>query len=66
MAKSLLPPYEQIIDESLKVKLNEERLEELRAEYKRLHAPKKEAKKNKARMLEKVKQQAIIENIEKQ
>jgi len=63
--ETLLPPFEKIIEESLKVKLNEERLEQLRAEYKRLHAPKKEEKKNKARKLEKVKQQAIIENIEK-
>lgn len=48
------------------MRLNEDRLDTLKAEYTRLHAPKKEEKKDKARKLEKVKQQAIIENIEKQ
>jgi hypothetical protein len=54
-----------IIEESLKVKLNDQYLDQLKVDYKRIHAPFKEEKKNKARSLEKVKQQAIIENIEK-
>jgi hypothetical protein len=56
ISKSLLPPIEKIIEESLQVKLNEEYLDKLKTDYKRIHAPQKEEKKNKARMLEKVKQ----------
>lgn len=55
-SKSMLPPYERIIEESLKVKLNEVFLDQLRADFIQIHAPKKEEKKNKARKLEKVKQ----------
>lgn len=55
VSKSLLPPVEKIIEESLKVRLNEEYLDNLKAKYKEIHAPQKEEKKNKARRLEKVK-----------
>jgi len=34
-----LPPIEIIISESLKVKLNDERLDELKKEFKRINAP---------------------------
>jgi len=47
------------------VKLNEENLHMLKVDYKRLHAPKKQEKKNKTRNLAKVKQEAI-ESMEKQ
>ena len=57
--RSLLPPIESIIRESLLIKLDEERLNKLSMEYERLNAPKKEEKKSKVRQLAKVKQQAI-------
>jgi len=41
LGNSLLPPYEKIIEESLKVKLNEEFLEQLKVDYKRINAPAK-------------------------
>jgi hypothetical protein len=53
--KSLLPPIETIISESLKIKLNEEFLDQKRAEYKQLHAMTKQSKKNKVKKLSKVK-----------
>jgi hypothetical protein len=62
----LLPPVETIIKESIKVKLNEESLDRLKQDYKRLHAPKKEDKRNKMKKLGNVKQQAMMENIEKE
>ena len=42
MKSKLLPPTEKIIEESFKVKLNEERLDFLKREYKRINSPKKE------------------------
>ena len=56
VGKSKLPPIETIIEESFKVKLNEDNLDKLKKEYKRLHAPRKEDKKNKIKKLGIVKQ----------
>jgi hypothetical protein len=59
-----LPPIEIIIEESLKVKLNNERLDQLKQEYKRINAPQKQLKQRKVKKLSKVRRKAI-ENIEK-
>ena len=47
MSKSLLPPIETIIEESLKIKLKESLLDKLRDQYKETNAPMKEEKKMK-------------------
>lgn len=57
-APGFLPSADAIIKESLKVKLDEEKLERWRGEYKQVHAPSREEKKKK-KMLASVKQQAI-------
>ena len=60
--KSLLPPIETIISESLTVVLNEQSLDELKQKFKELHAPmKKEKKKNKIKKLASLKKNAIEE-----
>lgn len=51
----ILPPFEVIISESLKVKLNDERLDNLKKEYKELYSPKKEAKQKEKKKLASVK-----------
>jgi predicted transcriptional regulator len=47
VSKSLLPPIETIIEESLKIKLKESLLDKLRDQYKETNAPMKEEKKMK-------------------
>ena len=47
VSKSLLPPIEKIIEESLKIKLKESLLDKLRDQYKETNAPMKEEKKMK-------------------
>lgn len=53
----LLPPIETIIHESLKVRINDDRLDELRLRYKQTLAPK--PFENKTKKLSKIKKDAI-------
>jgi hypothetical protein len=58
-----LPPIEDIINESLRVRINNEWLDELKAKYKQLQSPKKTPK-IRTVTLKKVREQ-VMENMEK-
>lgn len=59
-----LPPFETIISESLKIKINDEWLDALKSQYKQLQSPKKEPKTRTVK-LKKIRQEAL-EKIEQQ
>lgn len=60
----LLPPIETIIQESFKIRIADDRFEELRRRYKQTLAPK--PSENKTKKLAKVKKMAIKQQIEQQ
>lgn len=53
-----LPPFETIISESLKIKINDEWLDALKSQYKQLQSPKKEPKTRTVK-LKKIRQEAL-------